>query len=213
MDLYKHQVKFLDQNPDVAMLVHGLGSGKTRTSIEWAKKRLPEVALIICPKGLKENWRRECEKWGLKHYQIISKEEFKKLCKELHYQVLIIDEADHFFSPMFKSQLSKALKWYIDNIKPNLLLLSGTPYRSSSWNIFVAGYFLGHKWSFQKFKYEFFSEIRMGFRTIPVPRKGSDEKIKKIINNISDVFHVEDGFASLTTQSHSWRKPRPSSPP
>lgn len=192
--LYQHQIKFLQANPDVAMLVHGLGSGKTRTAIEWAKKRLPEIPLIITPKGLKENWRRECEKWGLTTYKIISKEEFKKLVKTLDNKVAICDESDHFFSPMFKSQLSKAMRWYVDNKKPNLLLLTGTPYRSSSWNIFVAGYFLGHKWNFQKFKYEFFNEVRMGFRTIPVPKKGSDEKLKKVIANIADVFRVEDGF-------------------
>lgn len=192
--LYQHQIKFLQANPDVAMLVHGLGSGKTRTYCEWAKKRLPLEPLFVVPKGLKENQRRECEKWGLTKYKIISKEEFKRDCKSLTNQVLIIDEADHFFSPMFKSQLSKALRWYIDNKHPNLLMGSGTPYRSSSWNIFVAGYFLGHKWSFQKFKYEFFDEIHMGFRVIPKPKKGSDEKLKKIIANIADVFRVEDGF-------------------
>jgi len=34
----------------------------------------------------------------------------------------------------------------------------------------------------------------MGFRLIPVPKKGSEEKLKKIIENIADVFRVEDGF-------------------
>lgn len=193
MELYNHQKEFLLKNPDVALLVHGLGSGKTRTACEWAKRR-PAEALIVVPKGLKENWRRECEKWGLENYKIISKEEFKKLFKELRHSILIVDEADHFYAPMFKSQLAKSMKWYCDNINPHRLFLSGTPYRSSSWNIFSAGYFLGHKWSFGKFKMEFFDEVWMGHRKIPVPKKGSDEKIKKIIEQIADVFHIEDGF-------------------
>ena len=195
MDLYEHQIRFLELNPNVAMLVHGLGSGKTRTSIEWAKRRTQlGIPLIIVPKGLKENWRRECEKWGLKDHKIISKEEFKRDYKTLKNKVLIIDEADHFFSAMFKSKLSKTLRWYIDNYNPNLLMCSGTPLRSSCWNIFTAGYFLGHKWNFRKFQDEYFSYVKMGFRMIPVPKKGSDEKIKKVINQIADVFHVEDGF-------------------
>src|SRR3990167_5337962 len=98
MKLFNHQQRFLEKNQRVALLVHSMGSGKTRTACEWAKLRLPQPVLIICPKGLKENWRRECEKWemDMKKVHIISKEEFKKNYQLLPFNVLIIDEADYF---------------------------------------------------------------------------------------------------------------------
>jgi superfamily II DNA or RNA helicase len=192
MNLYDHQVKFLEKNPDKAMLVWGMGSGKTRGAIEWAKKR--GNTLIVVPKGLKENWRRECEMWGLQDYTILSKEEFKKVCRDYNQGTVIVDEADHFFAPLFKSQLSKSLRWYMKNKNPNILLLTGTPYRSSAWNIFTAASFLGHEWNYMAFKNDFFIDIRMGYRTIPKPRAGSEEKLRNLIGAIGEVFNPEDGF-------------------
>lgn len=194
MELWHHQKRILEKNPSKVLAVHGLGSGKTRTACEWGKLRAPALVLIVCPKGLKENWKKECELWGLKNYKIISKEEFKKLFQGLYIKVVIIDEADHFFSPFFKSQMSKALRWYIKNINPDIFMATGTPYRSSAWNIYTAGTLLGHNWSFNWFKYEFFDEVRMGHRFIPVPKKGSDQKLKNLIESIADVFRTEDGF-------------------
>ena len=190
--LYAHQRRFLARDPDKAMLVWSMGSGKTRVACEWAKKRGP--VLIICPKGLRENWRRECEMWGLKDYQIISKEEFKKHARELSQKVIICDEADAFFSANFKSQLSKALHWYIKEHNPNLLLASGTPLRSSAWNIYTAATLLGHAWNYRDFQYRFFSQIQMGFRLVPVPRAGTEEELRELIESISDVFRLEDEF-------------------
>jgi len=190
--LYAHQEKFLARNPNVEMLVWGMGSGKTRAACLWAKGRT--TALIVCPKGLKENWRRECVKWGFSDFLIVSKEEFKKSAKQYYHRTVIVDEADHFFSAQFKSQLSKALRWYIKENNPSLLLLTGSPYRSSAWNIYTAATFLGHTIPYNRFKYEYFDEIRIGFRTIPVPKKGSDVQLKKLIAEIGDVFRIEDGF-------------------
>ena len=190
--LYTHQKRFLARDPDKAMLVWSMGSGKTRVACEWAKRREP--AVIICPKGLKENWRRECEMWGLKEYRIISKEEFKKCARELSQKVVIVDEADAFFSANFKSQLSKALKWYINTHKPHLLLLSGTPLRSSAWNIYTAATLLGYAWNYRDFQYRFFSQVQMGSRLVPVPRAGTEEELRELIESISDVFRLEDEF-------------------
>lgn len=190
--LYNHQVKFLERDPDKALLVWGVGSGKSRTACEWAKKR--GSTLIICPRGLCENWRRECERWGLNQYTIISKEMFKKECKSYNFRVVICDESDHFYSAFFKSALSRAMRWYIKYKNPNILFLSATPYRSSAWNIYTAGTLLGYEWPFQEFKYTFFDEIRMGPRIVPIPKKGSEVKLKALIETISDVFRTEDGF-------------------
>ena len=176
------------------MLVHGLGSGKTRTAIEWAKLRAPNPALIVVPKGLQENTRRQCEMWKLKNYIIVSKENFKKYVRSFSHKVLIVDESDAFFSANFKSQLSKALKWYINTRKPHLLLLSGTPLRSSAWNIYTAATLLGYVWNYRDFQYRFFSQVQMGSRLVPVPRAGTEKELRELIESISDVFRLKDKF-------------------
>ncbi len=191
--LWNHQLRLLEKNPNRVLAVHGLGSGKTRTAIEWAKKK-EGGALIVCPKGLKLNWQRECIRWGLEGFTILSKEEFKKYVKDYKHKVLIVDEADHFFSAQFKSALSKALRWYIKTNNPALFMATGTPYRSSAWNIYTAATFLGCKWDYMKFKHEFFTEIRMGYRMIPVPKAGTEYKMRALIEKISDVFKVEEAF-------------------
>ena len=192
MKLYKHQARFSVENPNVALLVWGLGSGKTRSACEWAKTR--PAPLIVCPKGLKENWRRECEKWGLRTYTIISKEDFKKRVLDYHQKTLIVDESDHFYSAQFKSALAKAMKYYVRKHNPHRLFLTGTPYRSSAWNVYSAIWFLGVDLGYQRFKLEHFQDVRMGFRMIPVPRKGSPEKVRALINKYADVFNPEDDF-------------------
>lgn len=194
IELYAHQKRFLKKNPDRAMLVWGLGSGKTRSACEWARMRTPQSVLIICPKGLRENWKRECDMWGLTGYAIISKEEFKKRVEELKHSVIIVDEADHFFTALFKSQLSKALRWYIKERNPHLLLLTGTPYRSSAWNIYSAAWLLGHHWNYRDFQFRFFSQVQMGFRLVPVPRAGTEDELKELIMRISDVVNIEEEF-------------------
>ena len=191
---YKHQQEFLNANPSRAMLVWGTGSGKTRAACEWALLRPSHTPLIVCPKGLKENWRRECEAWGVKEKMILSKEEFKKIASTLKNKVVIIDEADAFFSANFKSQLSKSLRAYIKDHNPHLLMLTATPYRSSAWNIYTAAYLLGHRWNYRDFQYRFFSQVQMGFRIISVPRSGTEEELKELIASISNVFNPEDGF-------------------
>jgi superfamily II DNA or RNA helicase len=192
MKLYKHQEKFSIDNPNVALLVWGLGSGKTRSAIEWSKTR--PSPLIICPKGLKENWRRECVKWGLRYYKIISKEEFKRDVKLLKHKTLIVDEADWFYSPLFKSKMAKAMKWYLKENDPHRLFLTGTPVRSSAWNAYSALWFINVQLSYMAFKNDHFTDIRMGFRTIPVPRKDSAEKVRELINKHANVYDPNTDF-------------------
>ena len=77
INLYNHQKRIIEFNPKRWLLCHGTGTGKTRTAIELVNKNNVSF-LIICPKTLKENWKREIEKW-LKiktDWQVVTKEEF-----------------------------------------------------------------------------------------------------------------------------------------
>ncbi len=200
-DLTQYQKDFLAQKLTRGMLVWSTGTFKTRTSIEWAKK-WGGVTLVVSPKGLTENWRRECEKWGWPgggktRTHIVSKETFKKMVTTGgidRYDNLIIDEADHFFG--MKSQLSKSLLAYLKKYGPHLLMLTATPLRGTPWNIYRAAQFLGRNWNYPMFQAKFFTPIWMGARQIWTPKKDDVTKqvMRETIGSIGDVVRLEDHF-------------------
>jgi superfamily II DNA or RNA helicase len=193
MELYNHQKEFLKENPDKSALVWSCGTGKTRTAIEWAKTSFP--TLIICPKALKTNWQREAQKWGLRAYGIMTKEEFRKHGSTLPAasQVIVDEVHNGFLTPHFKSQMSKALRDYIKFHKvPRILLLSATVYTSSPWNIYNLAYYLGYKLAWQTFNYRFFNQVRFGPRIVPVPKKGCEKDLAEITKKIASVVDIAD---------------------
>lgn len=194
MQLYKHQKRFLSDNPSKSSLVWSCGTGKSRTACEWSRLHLTPV-LIICPKALVSNWKRECEKWNVQEPSIITKEEFRKYFKKIPaFSQVIVDEVHNgFLTPGFKSQMSKSLRWYLKEHKvPRVLLLSATVYTSSPWNIYNLAWLTGHEWNWQKFKFEFFDDVWMGNRQIPVVKKGSEKKLAELTKQIASVVDIHD---------------------
>lgn len=195
--LFAHQKQFLAENPDKTSLVWSCGTGKTRAAIEWAKKT--HSSLIICPKALKGNWIRECERWGLSDMRVLvtTKEDFKKHVKLnaiSGYDCVIVDEVHNgFLTPMFKSQMSKALKGYLKKHNvPRVLLLSATVYTSSPWNIYNLAWFTGHEWNWRAFKDKYFYDVRMGPRMIPMVKKGVEKQLAEVVKRIASVVDIHD---------------------
>lgn len=202
-DLYKHQQDFLNLNPNKSSLVWSCGTGKTRTAIEWAN--LGEGwTLIIVPKALQANWKREVFKRLKNHCMIVTKESFRK-DPEFYRGAsnVIVDEVHNgFLTPMFKSAMSKALRSYLKkNNVPRVLLLSATVYTSSPWNIFNLAFYTGHVWDYRSFKYEFFDDIRMGMRWIPHAKKGIEGKLAKLTRQIASVVDIHD-VMDVPLQNH-----------
>jgi len=199
--LYQHQKDFLTKSPNRSALVWSCGTGKTRTAIEWAKQK-GGTTLIVCPKALKTNWESECEKWGLKEKLILTKENFKKT-SGLYFKNIIVDEIHNgFLTPMFKSQMSKHLRKFINDVHPNVLLLSATVYSSSPWNIFNLAYYLGIRWNWQEFNYTFFNQVRMGNRFIPVAKVGSEKRLAEAVKKFASVVDINDCM-DVPPQIHS----------
>ena len=208
MDLYQHQKDFLKKNPNKSSLVWSCGTGKTRAAIEWSNQYGFDV-LIICPKALKANWEREAKRWSSKKimfqgkvlaesvdgYKIVTKEEFRRDWDKLPaYAQLICDEVHNgFLTPNFKSQMSKALKGYLKKHNvPRVLLLSATVYTSSPWNIYNLAWYTGHQWDYRKFKYEYFDDVWMGPKVIPVVKKDAQPRLAKLVQKIASVVDIHD---------------------
>jgi len=172
----------------------GTGSGKTLMAIELAKHN-NQKALIVCPKSLTDQWKPQVpEDW-----LVLSKEMFKKHSPELpKYNFIILDEG-HYFSN-FKSQLTKSLLSYIKNYKPEyILILTATPYLSTSWNIYTYGIIFGKPWTWFAWNQKFFYTVMMGSRKIPMPRQKIDGipldiAIKNLVNQLGGTVSLEECF-------------------
>lgn len=203
MELFDHQKKFLAENPNKTSLVWSCGTGKSRAALEWAKHKDLDV-IVICPKALATNWLREGARWferkidGKAHNHVITvitKEQFRKVYKSLRkYDQVIVDEVHNgFLTPGFKSQMSKALKWYLKEHKvPRVLLLSATVYTSSPWNIYNLAWYTGREWNYMNFKNAFFYDVRMGPRVIPMVKNGSEKKLAELTKKIASVVDIHD---------------------
>jgi len=205
MQLYKHQQDVLDANHPKWLLAMDMGTGKSLTAIELAKKNNCESVLLICPKSLKEKWQRDLDlHFGTtRKYTVISKEEFSKKWKELpFYSALIVDEA-HFFAGM-KSQMSKKLTLYIKKWRPPYIwLLTATPYMSTPWNIYTLARHLGKDWSYIKFRDIFFMNkpIYVGrdkytgkakMKDVLVVRDGIESEMARVVNLIGTTIRIDE---------------------
>lgn len=192
MPLFAHQKEFLAQKLDKSALVWSCGTGKTLTAIEWSKQRFI-FTLVICPKSLRTNWENESRKYNVNMMKIMTKEEFRRDWKKIgRFDQVIVDEVHlGFLTPLWKSQMSKALKKYLEVWKiPRVLLLSATPYTSSPWNVYNLAYLLGYKWNWMQFRLKFFIDVRMGPRIVPMAKKGCEKELAKLVKSVTDVVDI-----------------------
>lgn len=195
--LYKHQERFLEKNPDKGLLLWEVGTGKTLAACEWIKLRPNRRALVVCPKAIIGKWKRDLHETGTKA-DVMTRDEIKKV-DLTPYSVLVLDEAHDFASPLFNKQRSqRATKIYNhikDHPKTNVLLLSGTPCRSSPWNIHTLACYIGHFWPVKQFREEFEYLTDMygrgwHYALVPDWRK----RIRPYIEKISDIVLLKDCF-------------------
>lgn len=194
MELRPHQVKTVAESPNKWGLWFRMRVGKTPTAIRLASSRV-KSALVVCPKSLTEQWRREIEKWNDSDcvFKVISREAFRRDWAKLgKYEALIIDEAHRAFAN-HRSLTFKAAKKYIDEHKTShIWLLTGTPFTATSWSVYSYGLLLGKEWAWRKWYTTFFYEVKMGVRRIPMPKIGMDERLQGILKSIGTVIDLKD---------------------
>jgi len=194
--LYEHQKRFVERNPDRALLVHEMRTGKSIIAICWMLLRPNLPALVVCPKGIVEKWKRDLETWNV-IADVVSRDQVKKINLSL-YSVLVLDEAQDFASPLFTKQRSKRAEVIYNYIKSgkndHILLLTATPVRSTPWNIHTLACYLGVYWNVKEFRKKFFYFTnRYGinhYEKVSTWRKD----IRPYIEKISDIVLLKDCF-------------------
>lgn len=198
--LYKHQQKFIEKDPDKALLVWEAGLGKTIAGCEWLKSnhRPNGRRLVVCPKAVKEKWKRELIEWKASlNVDVVSRDEVKKM--DLNkYCILVIDECQDFSAPLFeKGRSARATTIYNfvkDNPNAHILLLSATPVRSTPWNAHTLACYLGKYWSQKLFRAEFFYMSNMYGRYHYEKKADWRINIRKYVESISDIVLMEECF-------------------
>jgi hypothetical protein len=129
--LMTHQQRIVDKlkrkDQEGLILMHGLGSGKTRSSIE-AYKALGLPAEVVAPAALKENYRKELKKWldrdprdiNIHSQQEIARNGFGE--DSLTGKLLVVDEAHRM-----RNEGSKLYEALSKANPDKRVLLSGTP--------------------------------------------------------------------------------------
>lgn len=129
MELQKHQKNTANYvlRIDVhgVIVYHGLGSGKTLTSIDIATK-LSLPSLVIVPASLIENYKKEIQKYkgNKSKFTIVSFEKSAKMNLNLQNKILIIDEA-HRLRNQYRANSKKIIE--AAKLANKVILLTGTP--------------------------------------------------------------------------------------
>ena len=112
---------------------HGLGSGKTLTSIRSAEKFFGKNIVVVTPASLRDNFKKELLKAkAKKNYEIYSYEEFSNKKPSLKNKMLILDEAHRIRSS--QSQRSQIIREKAKEAV-KILMLTGTPIQNKPHEI------------------------------------------------------------------------------
>ena len=189
--LYRHQQAIVDMAPKRHLWAWQPRTGKTYPAITLMNK-VGRQALIIVPKQLFKQWEGLLKEHATVSWNLMTKETFRTQAKELiSYDTVIVDESHHFSG--MKSELSKQLERYIKRHNPEYVwLLTGTPYRSTPWNIYRLATILGHKWDYMDFRRNFFKERYMGRGVVYVPRADCQDELADLVREIGSIVRLED---------------------
>lgn len=197
MSLYQHQKDLIERNPSKHGIFFDVGTGKSLTGIELAKKNGRHI-LVVTLKSLKDNWKNEIKKWDgdttTRTYMVMSKEEFKRdYAKIPYYDTIIYDEAHT--AAYSTNGFHKALYKYIKvHNPPFVYLLTATPILSDVMSVWGLARLLGKEINYKYFRSKFYSMVKMGYRMIPVQRKNIEEDIAEILRSIGTVVSKEEAL-------------------
>ncbi len=198
MKLYPHQQRFLDEvklGVNKKLLVHEAGTGKTICGILWLKEKNKVMSLVVCPKQVKQKWEADLK---LHHVPavVLTKEEFKKFPMKA-WGAIVIDEADHFASPLFskgRSQLTTRMYEIIRQFNPEVLALTATPIRSKPENLHTLLALTGKYIDWKMWRDRFMELKKMPYMPRPawLPKKNWRKDIRPVLEKYGDIVLMRD---------------------
>ncbi len=211
MKLRPHQQKFVEQNPDKALLNWEMRVGKSLPAAIWIDD--PKQAgntYIVTPKQNVKEWQG----YGTKA-KVLSKEQFKKE-EIINPTAIVIDEAHYFASALFvrkgkgRSQLATKLYMLVKKY-PNMkiLLLTATPIRQDAWSLHTLLCYIGVYYDWKEWRERFFVREAMPFLPRPrwmkpweqpmawVPKDDWRIKIRPFLEKHADTVSLKDCVANL----------------
>jgi superfamily II DNA or RNA helicase len=193
MKLYDHQKKFLDANPNKALLAFEAGTGKTLTAVEWLRTR-QKNALVVVPKRIVEKWKKDL---GDVRATVVTKEQFKKLEFD-NPSALVLDEAHFAGAPLFtkqRSQIAEKVYTFIQK-HPDMpvLLLTATPISSNPANLHSLLCYIGVFIPWKKWRDHFYSLEYMPYLPRPayIPKEGWRLLIQPFLLKYAHIALMED---------------------
>ena len=201
--LYPHQQRFMERNPDKAILAWDTGTGKSHVAQYWLKLRDEENALVVCPKQVLGDWKRRTKA------TVLTKEQFVKLCRMARApSALVIDECDEFGSALFAKGRSMRTKAMYEFIRANphmpVLGLTATPVRSHPANLHTLLCFVGMYYPWGKWRDHFYSlEMRPYLpRPAYLPRSDWRIRIRPFIEKHCDIALLKDIVVNVPEELH-----------
>lgn len=193
--LRPHQKRFLDQNPNRALLVWEMRTGKSLPAKFWSNHpSRNKDPLVISLKSNKKEWQDLCP-----HANVMSKEEFKKNPPESP-SCVVVDECHFFAAPLFvpkkRSKLAEELYKLIQrNPNIHILLLTATPLTNEPASLHTLLCYLGKyiPWK-EKYRPAFYEYKNLPFLPRPawMPKKDWRQKANTILGKHADIVSLSD---------------------
>jgi len=201
--LKTHQQKVIDiiskPSQHGLLVYHGLGSGKTITSILAAKYNKMNAAVIV-PASLQENYKKEIRKVKAKKsdYHITSYSKFSKEPKHIkNTEMLILDEAHKIKNSATKR--AKAVASVSKDYK-KVLLLTGTPIQNKPYEVATLINMAAGKKKLPisevEFNKEYINKVKVTPNILDVIFKGAKPYVKIQPKNLGEFREKTKGLVS-----------------
>jgi len=203
MSLRPHQQRLLEENPNYALLVHEMRTGKSLIGKNWSEHPVRnERSLVVCLKQNKTEWTKLCP-----NASVYTKEEFKKNIRDIanyHPSSIVVDEAHNFAAPLFitkkRSQLVEALYGLIKKYpEMHVLLLTATPLTNDPASLHTLLTYIGHYCEWKNYQSRFYTLEYKPFLPRPAffANKNWREEANKILVAKADIVSLADCVDSL----------------
>lgn len=201
MELRPHQQRFIKQNPDYALLVWEMRTGKSIPAKLWSEHpKRNKNAVVVCMKSNKKDWQKLCP-----NTHVCTKEEFKRDWRTISLPTaLVIDEAHNFAAALFitkkRSQLAESMYHFIkQNPKMHVLLLTATPLTNDPASIHTLLTYIGRYIDWKQFQQKFYTLEYKPFLPRPAwfPKKDWRIIANELIQKYADIVSLSDCVESL----------------